>query len=608
MNKKLPKSIKMPNKKTIKKLVKRNVKSSKAKTGKLSKISRLNPKVIALAFIVLFAGVGSYYLMQSRADAPVRLEKFVNNKEKGLFWDDLEEGPAQGPCKGLLVPKNPTHKKDNHGKEVCTHGPDPAPEGIDVRDSVEPIRTGENDETALARPGVAYAQTAPTSSLPCEGDGQSGNRVQFLYVHASDQPNRYSSFAQSFQVWAANADASFADSAAQTGGVRHLRIVTDANCRAVIPSVTLSSSGDDSWSNTWAELQAKGYNRTDRKYSIFVDAQVYCGIGDIRSDDQPGAGNANNYGPSFARVDSGCWGNPLAVAHELMHTLGGVQQSAPHKTAGWHCTDDYDLMCYNDTSMFAGDAQIICSDRAKNRLFDCNKDDYFSTAPPAGSYLATRWNTANNVFLTTNNNLVALPPHPTGCTPDPNYALIYSETNFGGNCKTLAVGYGYPNQADLQPVPHVGSAKVGANVKLTLCWSANYAPVCDTYSADAPTLVHPFSSVSALVGLRSGEGDTAPPPPPPSSSDTTIPTVAISQPTGGTVIRNSTPITASAADNVGVTQMQIYVDGQLKATSTTGSISYNWNSKKASRGTHTILVKARDAAGNIGQASVSITK
>jgi hypothetical protein len=53
-------------------------------------------------------------------------------------------------------------------------------------------------------------------------------------------------------------------------------------------------------------------------------------------------------------------------------------------------------MCYDD-----GTAAVITNscDQADEALFDCDNDDYFHTDPPAGSYLATRWNTARSSFL-----------------------------------------------------------------------------------------------------------------------------------------------------------------------------------------------------------------
>ena len=55
-------------------------------------------------------------------------------------------------------------------------------------------------------------------------------------------------------------------------------------------------------------------------------------------------------------------------------------------------------MCYKDSTS-APALQYICKDSAHNSRFDCNHDDYYHTNPPAGSYLATKWNTANSVFL-----------------------------------------------------------------------------------------------------------------------------------------------------------------------------------------------------------------
>jgi hypothetical protein len=83
-----------------------------------------------------------------------------------------------------------------------------------------------------------------------------------------------------------------------------------------------------------------------------------------------------------------------------MHNLGGVQLSAPHTSGGYHCTDEYDRMCYSDTPNFPV-MQILCPDVAHDLRLDCNHDDYFNTAPAAGSYLATHWNAANSDWLLT---------------------------------------------------------------------------------------------------------------------------------------------------------------------------------------------------------------
>lgn len=275
----------------------------------------------------------------------------------------------------------------------CTHGPDPAPAGFDIGRSVDPISTRSDGD---ANSG---SDCEPTRQLGlCDGDGESGSRVQVIYARAADRPDRYTQFLPSFRQWTREMDAVFRDSAATTGGERRVRFVLDPDCELVIPNVVLSPGGDDSFLATVRELEARGFTRKDRKYLVYVDAVgILCGQGHIAVDDRPGRDNSNNEGPMFARVDAGCW-DPHTAAHELVHNLGGVQRSAPNASAGFHCTDEYDVMCYQDGPGVRMREVCLPSSKHEN-LLDCNNDDYFHTAPAPGSYLANRWNVASSAFL-----------------------------------------------------------------------------------------------------------------------------------------------------------------------------------------------------------------
>jgi hypothetical protein len=283
---------------------------------------------------------------------------------------------GDSPCGDL-------EKAPQSAGEGCSHGPDPAPPGFTVDHSVKPLS--------------AQSARMQASSISCDGDGQSGFRVQVLYVRSADVASRYVVFLPSFRGWTGDADDIFRASAAETGGSRSLRFVQDGSCQPTVTEVVVSPSNIGDFWNTVADLRSQGYNRTDRIYLMFADANDLCGYGSLWQDDQPGASNANNQGPSYSRVDAGCWSGDLA-AHELMHNLGGVQNSSPHASGGFHCIDEYDVMCYSDYPNYPG-MQYPCSATQQDERFDCGHDDYYSTSAAAGSYLDTHWNTANNRFL-----------------------------------------------------------------------------------------------------------------------------------------------------------------------------------------------------------------
>jgi 5-hydroxyisourate hydrolase-like protein (transthyretin family) len=296
---------------------------------------------------------------------------------------------------------------------ACEHA-DEAPPGVDV---TEPVPTAELKErdgggaeayAAAQELGVpAPAQAAATSpAVTCEGDGSAGYRTQAMYVVEAGRTNRFSALQASFQLWAAGVDDVVNRSAALTGGVRHVRYVTEASggsCVAKVLNVTVPAGSLGSFNSSIAAIQALGYTEPSRKYLMWTDATVLCGIASMYPNDSDSQGNPNNGSyAQYARVDSGCWGfgdgatQHSVEAHELLHTYGGVMSTAPHGTRAGHCWDESDTMCYADGGGFA--MQQVCP-AEREYLFDCNNDDYYSTYPDPGSWLDGHWNAADSRFL-----------------------------------------------------------------------------------------------------------------------------------------------------------------------------------------------------------------
>ena len=268
-----------------------------------------------------------------------------SDKAKGLVFEGLER-KANGACAGQY-----RIELGDRGA-ACTHGPDPAPGGIDVTEGRTVADITESTQQVTDEIG--------TSGVWCTGNGADGSRVQAVYAVASDRPDRFADIAPLIATWAGQMDTVVNHSAAETGGERHIRFATSSDCVLDVAHVVLSPTGDDTLSNTITELRASGLNRSDRKYVIWADATVYCGIAQVGGGDTAGLTNGANKGPHYARVDSGCWGRTdhLSEVHELMHTLGAVQLSAPHSTGGYHCTDESDLMCYPDAERCDDDAGL----------------------------------------------------------------------------------------------------------------------------------------------------------------------------------------------------------------------------------------------------------
>ena len=326
--------------------------------------------------------------------------------------------PAAADCDGAVI----TDVRD--GVLVCIHASERPPPGVDLDhrpdlDELRQRRYGPKEKPpSVAGTDQGTAYSAAGTSVACIGDGTTGNRVQAIYARAADVPDRYGSVVGLIRQYAADADYQVNVSAGQSGVGRRVRYVT-ASCSLSVASVVLSSAGDDSFTAMRSELRAKGFNRSDRKYLVWADASVgICGLGELYNDDRPTPDNYNNGGPAYARVDAPCWG--YAEAHELLHTLGAVQSSAPNSTSAGHCVDENDTMCYVDTS---GTSMLSSCPGFPSWQVDCSLDDYFNADADPSGYLSTHWNVADSSFL----EGAPAPPAP------PSIAASVPGTFYAGN-------------------------------------------------------------------------------------------------------------------------------------------------------------------------------
>jgi beta-lactamase superfamily II metal-dependent hydrolase len=121
-----------------------------------------------------------------------------------------------------------------------------------------------------------------------------------------------------------------------------------------------------------------------------------------------------------------------------------------------------------------------------------------------------------------------------------------------------------------------------------------------TFTVSADGAVHQGPNELAAAGLpRSFTIDDAP-----AAPDTTPPTTSITAPANGSVVSGTASVTATAADNVGVTKVEFYLDGALVATDTASPFAWSWNTTTSTNASHTLTSTAYDAAGNSGSSAV----
>ncbi len=263
---------------------------------------------------------------------------------------------------------------------------------------------------------------AVAESVHCATDGTSGERVQAVYARTTDVPADRALIPQ----MAAIVDEAFVQSAARSfaGSAAHPRWACVGGVLSII-DVALPAGWDGSLFTLKAAMRAHSGNLLDdpdRKYLVWAGEDGNCFVADGPFDDRASpALNAHNtqtggMESAVGMATRGCWddNDPFlgglnvswGTQHELMHTLGAVNNSAPHAYFG-HTFESLEAMSLDKpgfTAVRCGDPNSFASFAANQPLFDCGHDDYFSAAPDCGNYLATHWNTFNSSFVVRQNH------------------------------------------------------------------------------------------------------------------------------------------------------------------------------------------------------------
>jgi thermitase len=81
-------------------------------------------------------------------------------------------------------------------------------------------------------------------------------------------------------------------------------------------------------------------------------------------------------------------------------------------------------------------------------------------------------------------------------------------------------------------------------------------------------------------------------------TDATPPSVAVAAPLANSTVSGLVPVSVSATDNVGVSKVELRVNGALLATDTSSPYAFSWDSSKVANGMSNVVATAYDAAGN----------
>lgn len=172
-------------------------------------------------------------------------------------------------------------------------------------------------------------------------------------------------------------------------------------------------------------------------------------------------------------------------------------------------------------------------------------------------------------------------------------------TIIGKQATSYDYAYGYASGTSLSTPITAGLAALifSANPSLT---PSQVEQIMESTAVDLGDprydVYYGWGRINASKALKAAVGTTP-------IRDSTPPCVAITSPLNGTTVSSGITVRVDASDHVGVSKVELYKDGILLSSDALSPYEFYWNTTGDTDGSHKLLAKAYDAAGNVGQSS-----
>ena len=189
------------------------------------------------------------------------------------------------------------------------------------------------------------------------------------------------------------------------------------------------------------------------------------------------------------------------------------------------------------------------------------------------------------------------PPPPAGDATPPSVTLV-SPASGATVAGTVAVTVTAADNVGVARVDYsFGGTKVGSSAAAPFTFSWNTTSVANTSGMMVATAYDAAgNSASSNYAFVTVNNTTAPPPPP--AGDTTAPTITLVSPASGATLSGTVSIAVNASDNVGVTRVDYSFGGINIGTSSTAPFTLSWNTSLLGNVAGMLVATAYDAAGN----------